>query len=200
MFEISVTIAACATPMQQSGIGVIRVSGDGAIALAEQVFRPLSESRRLTSLEGYRAAYGHVFDADGEIDECVATVFRAPHSYTGEDVVELSCHGGVYLLQRTLRALLTAGAVAAGAGEFTRRAFLNGKIDLTRAEAVMDLIAAEGRLAAKTALATREGAVFRALTPVKEVLIDLQAQIAAFVDYPDDDIPELAPEALETAL
>lgn len=197
---MSKVIAAISTPVSPAGLGVIRVSGDGAIALAEQVFRPLSESRRLTSLEGYRAAYGHVFDADGEIDECVATVFRAPHSYTGEDVVELSCHGGVYLLQRTLRALLTAGAVAAGAGEFTRRAFLNGKIDLTRAEAVMDLIAAEGRLAAKTALATREGAVFRALTPVKEVLIDLQAQIAAFVDYPDDDIPELAPEALETAL
>ena len=197
---MSKVIAAISTPVSPAGLGVIRVSGDGAIALAEQVFRPLAASRRLTMLGGYRAAYGHVFDADGEIDECVATVFRAPHSYTGEDVVEFSCHGGVYLLQRTLRALLSAGAVAAEAGEFTRRAFLNGKIDLTRAEAVMDLIAAEGRLAAKTALATREGAVFRALAPVKEALIDLQAQIAAFVDYPDDDIPELAPEALEAAL
>ena len=197
---MSKVIAAISTPVSSAGLGVIRVSGDGAIAVAQRVFRPISSTRQLTDLVGYQAAYGHVADAEGVIDECVALVFRAPHSYTGEDVVELSCHGGVYLLQRTLRALLEAGAEPAAAGEFTRRAFLNGKLDLTRAEAVMDLIGAEGRLSAKTALATREGAVFRRLSPVKEQLIALQAQIAAFVDYPDDDIPELEPSALEKRL
>lgn len=197
---MSKVIAAISTPISPAGLGIIRVSGDGAIELAAQVFRPLSEKRELPLLAGYQAAYGHVHDRDGVIDECVATVFRAPHSYTGEDVVELSCHGGVYLLQRTLRALFEAGARSAEAGEFTRRAFLNGKLDLTRAEAVMELISAQGRLSAKTALATREGAVFRALEPVKQQLIGLQAQIAAFVDYPDDDIPELEPQTLADEL
>lgn len=197
---MSKVIAAISTPVSSAGLGVIRVSGDGAVAVASKVFHPLSQNRALQRLSGYEAAYGHVVDADGVIDECVALVFRAPHSYTGEDVVELSCHGGVYLLQRTLRALFEAGAVPAAAGEFTRRAFLNGKLDLTRAEAVMDLIGAQGRLAAKTALATREGAVFRKLMPVKEQLIALQAQISAFVDYPDDDIPELEPTVLEAGL
>ncbi|MBR2406095.1 MAG: tRNA uridine-5-carboxymethylaminomethyl(34) synthesis GTPase MnmE [Clostridia bacterium] len=197
---MSKVIAAISTPISPAGLGVIRVSGDGAVELAAQVFSPVNQARALTALAGYQAAYGHVADAEGVIDECVATVFRAPHSYTGEDVVEFSCHGGVYLLQRTLRALFAVGAAPAAAGEFTRRAFLNGKMDLTRAEAVMDLIGAEGRLAAKTALATREGAVFQALQPVKEQLIDWQAQIAAFVDYPDDDIPELDPLVLENGL
>lgn len=197
---MSHVIAAISTPISAAGIGVIRVSGDDAVSVAEAVFRPQSKKRSLTKLAGYQAVYGHVFDADGVIDECVALVFRAPHSYTGEDVVELSCHGGVYLLQRTLRALLDAGAAPAQAGEFTKRAFLHGKLDLTRAESVMELIGSQGRLAAKTALAAREGAIFRKLMPIKEQLIGLQAQISAFVDYPDDDIPELEPAALESGL
>ncbi len=183
-------IAAISTPTAPAGLGVIRVSGDGAIAVADAVFTPMDAARRLCTLGGYRAAYGRVADADGVIDDCVALVFRAPHSYTGEDVVELSCHGGTYLLQRTLRALFAAGAQPATAGEFTRRAFVNGKLDLTQAESVMNLIAANGRLAARTALAVREGALYRKLTDIKESLIALQAQFSAFIDYPDDDIPE----------
>ena len=197
---MSTVIAAIATPAAVGGLGVIRVSGDGAVAVAERVFRPLNEARPLSALRGYTAAYGHVADAQGDIDDCVAVVFRAPHSYTGEDVVELSCHGGVYLLRRTLRALFEAGAVPAQAGEFTRRAFLNGKMDLTRAEAVAALIAADGQLAAKTALATREGAVFHRLQQIREDLVGLQAQFSAFVDYPDDDIPELEPQTLVQTL
>lgn len=193
-------IAAIATPMAPAGVGMIRVSGDGAIAVADRVFAPQDDARRLPALGGYRAVYGHVFDEEGMIDDCVATVFRAPHSYTGEDVVELSCHGGVYLLQRTLRALFTAGARPAEAGEFTRRAFLNGKMDLTQAESVMNLIAASGRLAAKTALSVREGTLYERLTAVKESLVGLQAQFSAFVDYPDDDIPELEDSALQQTL
>lgn len=197
---MSSVIAAISTPMAPAGLGVIRLSGAGAIEMASAVFKPADEARQLTALPGYRAAYGRVADADGTIDECIATVFRAPHSYTGEDVVEFSCHGGLYLLQRTLRALFAAGAKPAEAGEFTRRAFMNGKMDLTGAESVMTLIEANGRLAAKTALTVREGVLFQRLTVVKEALIGLQAQFCAFVDYPDDDIPELGREALESEL
>ena len=193
-------IAAISTPMAPAGLGVVRISGTGSIELAARVFKPADEKRILSNLSGYHAAYGHVVDADGVIDECVATVFRAPHSYTGEDVVEFSCHGGMYLLQRVLRALFAVGAVPAGAGEFTRRAFLNGKIDLTQAESVMTLIEANGRLAAKTALTVRQGVLYRRLSAVKEALIGLQAQFSAFVDYPDDDIPELHHQELETVL
>ncbi len=194
------TIAAIATAPAPSGIGVIRVSGPQAAMIAGRVFRPLSAGKALETLTGYTAAYGHVSDEDGDIDECVALVFRAPHSYTGEDVVELSCHGGVYLLRRVLRALFCAGARPAEPGEFTRRAFLNGKMDLTGAEAVMSLIEAEGYLAARTALAAREGAVFRSLQEIRTDLLALSAQLAAFVDYPDEDIPELKPEQLSAKI
>ena len=189
-------IAAISTPLAPAGLGVIRLSGDGAVAVAEKVFRPAGKARRLSELPGYSALYGRVYDGQGEIDECVALVFRAPHSYTGEEVVELSCHGGLYLLRRVLRAVLDAGARPAEAGEFTRRALLDGKMGLTRAEAVIDLIAANGRLAAKAAISAREGAVYRRLEEVKNALLGMAANLSAFVDYPDDDIPALTPEAL----
>ena len=197
---MSHTIAAISTPAAPAGLGVIRLSGDDAIAVACRVFRAADPSRALDKLDGYTAAYGHVFDADGDIDDCVALVFRAPHSYTGEDTVELSCHGGLYLLQRTLRACLAAGAKPAGAGEFTRRAFIGGKMDLTQAESVMELIAADGRLAARTALAAREGATYRRLQSVKENLLAVAAQFGAFVDYPDEDIPELHTDTLAATI
>lgn len=194
------TIAALATPAAPAGLGVIRLSGQDAPAIAGRVFRPARKGSSLPDAPGYTALYGHVFDAEGDIDDCVALVFRAPHSYTGENVVELSCHGGLYLLQRTLRALLDAGASPAGPGEFTRRAFVNGKMDLTRAEAVMDLIAANGRLAAKTALAAREGALYRRMEGVRRNLLGAAANLAAFVDYPDDDISALHPDTLDATL
>ncbi len=194
---MSYPIAAIATPLSPAGLGVVRISGDGAIAIADTLFRG---GKTLSSLDGYQATYGHVSDADGDIDDCVALVFRAPHSYTGEDTVELSCHGGTYILRRVLRAAIAAGARPAAGGEFTRRAFLNGKMDLSGAEAVMDLIAAEGKIAAKTALSAREGALYRKLDEVKTVLVGLSAQIAAFIDYPDDDVPPLPTEELVATL
>lgn len=193
---LSNVIAAISTPPAPAGLGVIRVSGKNAIEVASRVFRPAIRSKSLLGTPGYTALYGHVFDEDGDIDECVALVFREPHSYTGENVVELSCHGGVYLLQRTLRAIINAGASPAQAGEFTKRAFLNGKVDLTEAESVMDLIAANGKLAAKTALSAREGALYKQLDDVKQQLLGVSANLGAYVDYPDDDIPELKPEEL----
>ena len=194
------TIVAISTPAAPAGLGVLRLSGPEAIAIAGRVFRPADPARTPERLPGYTAAYGHVADSDGDIDDCVALVFRAPRSYTGEDVVELSCHGGLYLLRRVLRACLEAGARPAKPGEFTRRAFVNGKMDLTQAESVMDLIAADGRLAARTALAAAEGGTFRHLTGVKERLLAAAAQMGAYVDYPDEDIPELQPEALAETL
>ncbi len=197
---MSHTIAAIATPAAPAGLGVVRLSGDDAIAIAARVFRAADPSRALDTLDGYAAAYGHVFDTDGDIDDGVALVFRAPHSYTGEDTVELSCHGGLYLLQRVLRACLAAGAQPAGAGEYTRRAFINGKMDLTRAESVMELIAADGRLAARTALAAHEGATYRRLQNVKTNLLAVAAQFGAFIDYPDEDIPELRTDTLAATI
>ena len=194
------TIAAISTPAAAAGLGVVRLSGPEALAIADGVFRPADSARKPSALAGYTAAYGHVADADGDIDDCVALVFRAPHSYTGENVVEFSCHGGLYLLQRVLRACLAAGARAAGPGEFTRRAFMNGKMDLTQAESVMGLIAADGRLAARTALAAREGAVYRRLRGIQDRLLAVAAQFGAYIDYPDEDIPELEPSALAATL
>ena len=113
---MSHVIAAISTPAGAAGLGVVRLSGDDAVAVAAKLFRPIDANRPLTALKGYTAAYGHVYDADGDVDDCVALVFRAPHSYTGEDVVELSCHGGRYILQRVLRACFAAGARPAAAG------------------------------------------------------------------------------------
>ena len=194
------TIAAIATAPATAGLGVIRISGNQAVTIAAAVFRPASKERSLERMRGYTAVYGHAADGEGDIDECVALVFRAPHSYTGEDVVELSCHGGTYLLRRVLRALLTAGARPAGPGEFTKRAFINGKLDLTGAESVMTLIEAEGKLAAKAALTAREGAIFRRLQEVRSDLLTASSQLAAYVDYPDEEIPELEPVQLLSLL
>lgn len=189
------TIAAIATAQSAGGIGVIRVSGNGACEICDRVFCGVS-GKKLSDSVGYRAYYGKVFDEKKDIDECVATVFRAPHSYTGEDVVEISCHGGLFVLKKALRAVLSAGAYPAAAGEFTQRAFLNGKIDLTQAQAVMDLINAHGEQSADAALATLEGALSGEISQVSRQLISACASLGAWVDYPDEDIEELKEDVL----
>ncbi|MCI8648620.1 MAG: tRNA uridine-5-carboxymethylaminomethyl(34) synthesis GTPase MnmE [Anaerotruncus sp.] len=193
------TIAAIATPLGTGGIGVIRISGSQAISVGEKVFDSFHE-KRLSLMKGYTCAYGTVHDEQGKIDEVVATVFRAPHSYTGEDTVEFAAHGGVYLLNRLLRACCAAGARLAQAGEFTRRAFLNGKLDLTQAEAIGDLIAAQGRQAAQAAFAAREGALFHKLEGISNRLVSQAAHLAAWIDYPEEEISELDPVALKQEL
>lgn len=182
------TVAAVSTPQGVGGIGVVRISGKEAADVADRIFRSVS-GKRLKDLPGYSACYGRIVSGEEEIDEAVALVFRAPHSYTGEDVVELSCHGGSYLVRRVLRAALDAGACAAQAGEFTKRAFLNGKLDLTEAEAVMDLIGAKGRQAARAALSGRDGALSRRLQAIKEELLYAAAHLCAWADYPEEEIP-----------
>ncbi|ADU28287.1 tRNA uridine-5-carboxymethylaminomethyl(34) synthesis GTPase MnmE [Ethanoligenens harbinense] len=188
-------IAAIATPHGTGGIGVIRLSGDGAFTVAQRVFHAKS-GKALADMAGYTAAFGQVCDVDGPVDEAVVLVFRAPKSYTGEDVVEISCHGGETILRRTLAALLATGARLAGPGEFTRRAFLHGRIDLTEAEAVMQLIGAQSADAVRAAIAQHEGALYREIRQIKEILYQLSAELAAFFDYPDDDIPALTRESV----
>ena len=193
------TIAAIATAAAPAGLGVVRLSGPEAAAIADRVFAAVS-GRKVAEFAGYGAAYGRVHDAAGEIDEAVALRFRAPRSYTGEEVVELSVHGGEYLLKRLLRAALDAGARLAEPGEFTRRAFENGKLDLTAAESVMDLVGATGEQAHRAALAAREGATFAAVTAVREALTAAAADLAAWVDFPDEDVPAVDPATLDAAL
>ncbi|MEI6577862.1 MAG: tRNA uridine-5-carboxymethylaminomethyl(34) synthesis GTPase MnmE [Eubacteriales bacterium] len=187
----SSTIAAISTPQAAGGIGIVRISGADAIKVTENVFKA-SNGRLLSQSEGYRAYYGKVWDNSVAVDEAVCLVFRAPHSFTGEDTAEISCHGGLYIMQRVLQAVLRAGANPAEPGEFTKRAFLNGKIELSDAEAVMSLICAQGEQAAQAALTALEGALSKKIHKCAEKLIYCAAQIAAWVDYPDEDIEEIS--------
>ena len=189
------TIAAVSTPNAVGGLAVIRISGDKAIEIAEAVFRPVG-GKKVSDMKGYTCAYGDAYDGDEHIDDCILTVFRAPHSYTGEDTAEISCHGGLYVSRKILRAILKNGAENAEAGEFTKRAFLNGKLDLTQAEAVMDIISARGEKELKMAESLREGAAYRTARKCSDKLMKILGDLAAWADYPEDDIPEVEPDAL----
>ena len=154
------TIAAVSTGNAAGGIGVIRISGDSAVQTAAKVFSA-ADGTPFTEVEGYRAKFGRILSGGEPIDEAVALVFRAPKSYTGEDVVELSVHGGLFIVQKTLEAVYDAGAAPAEPGEFTKRAFLNGKIDLAQAEGVANMISAGGEAAAKASMQLIDGALSR---------------------------------------
>ena len=193
------TIAAISTPNAPGGIGIVRISGKDAIKTADKVFRSVS-GKALSSLPGYRALYGSVWDGEEKIDEAVALVYKGPKSYTGEDVAELSCHGGLYVTRRLLRAVLKAGASPAGPGEFTRRAFENGKLSLTQAEAVMDVIGASSRQAANAAQTMLDGALYRRIKGVCGRLITLTGHLSAWADYPEEDIPQVEADSLLTSL
>ena len=187
------TIAAVSTPSGEGGIGVIRISGPEAIAVADRIFNSQS-GRRLCELSGYSALFGHITDGEEIIDEAVATVFLAPKSYTGEDVCELSCHGGGFVTSAVLRAVLNAGASLAQPGEFTKRAFLNGKLNLTEAESVMGLISAKSREELRLQLAAKMGRTSRELDAIEATLLELSADFAAYSDYPDEDLDDLSPD------
>lgn len=199
------TIAAISTPVvqasacNQGGISVIRISGEKALAVAAGVFRPF-DGRNIANMQGYTACYGQVFDGGEAIDDAVLLIFRAPKSYTGEDVAELSCHGGAYLATRVLRAVLDTGARPAGPGEFTKRAFLAGKLDLSQAEGIMELIGASGRQLHRSALAMRGGALTEKLDAFAGELISLAGELAAWLDYPDEDVPPVTQDSLQNAL
>jgi tRNA modification GTPase len=184
---MSGTVAAIATGNSTAGIGTIRISGDRAIEIAGKVFTAM-DGTPLSALKGYRAKYGRVYSDGESFDNAVALVFRAPKSYTGEDVVELSVHGGILIVEKTLEAVFAAGAEPAQAGEFTKRAFLNGKIDLTQAESVASMISAAGEEALRASYSMLQGSLSARINEVLETLTDYSALMAAWVDYPDEDI------------
>lgn len=193
-------IAALATAGGRSAIGVIRLSGPEAPQCVERLFTPL-DGKPFTAHEPGRLIYGTLRDREGRLlDQALCTWSKAPHSYTGEDTAELQCHGSPMVLSLALEALFAAGARQAGPGEFTRRAFLNGKLDLTKAEAVMDLIDAETPSAARTAAGQLSGALSRRGEALYSELLDVMAHFHAVLDYPDEDLDPFTVEGLKTAL
>ena len=191
-------IAAVSTGANPTAIGIVRLSGEGAFALCDRVFRPVN-GRPFAAQEPRKMVFGEMLDHEGRvIDRGLAVRFPAPRSYTGEDSAEFHCHGSPVVLRELLNALFAAGARQAAAGEFTRRAFLNGRLDLTEAEAVIDLIDAQTPAAARNAAAQLDGALRRLLEPVQESLLEITSRFYAVVDYPDEDIEDVGPA--ETAL
>lgn len=193
------TVCAIATPPAAGGISVIRISGEKAAEIAGRVFRPVS-GKSAEELPGYRAAYGKIYDGDELLDDGVLLMYRAPHSYTGEDTAEISCHGGIYVTRRVLSACVKAGARPAGPGEFTKRALLNGKLSLTQAEAVADIISAQGGQLLSCANGQRDGALFRRMEDCAAKIMEVSSQISAWIDYPDDDTPVVTQEWLTEKL
>ena len=189
------TITAIATPNATGGISVIRISGERAVEIADKVFRSISE-KPVAQMKGYTCAYGYVFEKGEAVDDVVLTLFKAPRSYTGEDVVEISCHGGIYITKKILRIILDNGAELAKAGEFTKRAFLNGKLSLTQAEAVMDIISATGNNELKYASSLHDGAIFRRIKGICNEIVHILGDLSAWADYPEEDIPEVEPQNL----
>ena len=194
------TIAAIATPLTPSAIGILRLSGPGAVQAVDQVFTPF-RGGPMGERPDRTLVYGALHDREGAvIDHCLCTISRAPHSYTGEDTAELQCHGSPAALALGLEALFGVGARQAKAGEFTRRAFLNGKLDLTRTEAVADLIHAETPAAVRRAAGQLGGALAEAVGDIYDKLADLCAHFHAVLDYPDEDIEPFEVEELSQAL
>ena len=181
-----------------SAIGVVRISGPDCFAACGRVFR---SARPFGELEARRMVLGEFLDREGRVlDRGLAVRFPGPRSYTGEDSAEFHCHGSPVVLREVLAALFAAGARQAGPGEFTKRAFLNGRLDLTQAEAVIDLIDAETAAAARNAAAQLDGGLRRALEPIQEALLDITSRFYAVVDYPDEDIQDAGPEEIAAAL
>ena len=179
------TIAAISTPIGEGALAVIRLSGHDALSVLGQIFAGALVPEKFVPR---RVVFGQIHDSAGKVDEVLVTYFRAPSSYTGEDLVEISCHGGILVTRRVLDLILAAGARMANPGEFTQRAFLNGKMDLTQAEAVMDLIRAQTELALRAANEQLAGHLGNELTEIRELLLTTLAHVEAYIDFPDEQI------------
>ena len=179
------TIAAAATAMGSAGIGIIRISGPDAFAVLEKVFRPKNEKKVMSEQPGYTVHYGMAVDGEQVLDEVLVMLMRGPHSYTAEDTAEIDCHGGRLVMQKILEAVLKNGARAADPGEFTKRAFLNGRIDLSQAEAVMDLIQSKNEMALKSSLAQLKGTVRQEIEKLRAQLLYEMAFVEAALDDPE---------------
>lgn len=197
---MSDTIAAVSTGMQVSAIGIVRLSGDDAINIVDKLFFPQS-GRKMSDCADRQLVFGKLTDTDGQtLDICLCTVSRAPHSYTGENTAELQCHGSPAVLRAALDAIFALGARQALPGEFTKRAFLNGRMDLTSAEAVADIIDAETAEAAKNAAGQLGGAISHRIDKIYAFLTDLSSHYHAVLDYPDEDIEDFRLESYKSQL
>ena len=194
------TCAAVSTAIGKAGISVIRVSGNEAVNIAERIFKPAS-GKKISDVAANTAVFGTVFDKKGEkIDTALVTVFKAPRSYTGEDTVEISCHGSVVGTSMVLAAIFDAGARQALPGEFTKRAFINGKLDLTQAEAVADLLDAENAEQLRLFSAQLEGGLGKKIKACSDKITEMLAAVYAYIDYPDEDMSDMSDEELEVAI
>lgn len=195
------TIAAIATALGEGGIGIVRLSGPFAIEVADQLFRAKS-GQKLAELGTYQVRFGKVIDPKSAkmLDEALALVMRGPNSYTGEDVVELQCHGGVVVLHEILGQVLKLGARQAEPGEFTKRAFLNGRLDLAQAEAVIDIIQSHSRIGLEVAVDQLEGSLSKRMKTIQERLYSITVRVEASIDFPEDDLPDVALQDIEEAL
>ena len=189
------TIVAIATAVG-GGVGMVRLSGEKALAVAGRIFRPVNSAKHPAGMAGYTGAFGRVYAGEQLLDEAVLFVYRAPHSYTGEDVAELCCHGGEFVLTQVLAAAVAAGARPAEAGEYTRRALMNGKMTLTEAESVIDIMAAQNTQSLRAALGAMEGALHREVLAAADTLTDCCAHISAWIDYPEEDVEEVSAPVL----
>lgn len=186
------TIAAISTPVGEGGIGIVRISGKKALSIADKAFTSKKKSK-LSKSKTYTTHYGHIIKGKDTIDEVILTLMRAPKSYTKEDIVEINCHGGVVCLKKTLDLILDLGARLAEPGEFTKRAFINGRIDLTQAEAVLDIIRSKTDSAMNLALGQLEGELSKKINDIKETLLDALSEVEARIDFSEEDV-ELAPK------
>jgi tRNA modification GTPase len=189
------TIAAISTPMGEGGFGIVRLSGREAIPIVNRLFMP-KRKKNLARADTFTIHYGHIYDKEKLVDEVLLSVMRAPSTYTREDVVEISCHGGIVPLRKVLELCLKEGARLAEPGEFTLRAFLNGRIDLVQAEAVCDIIRSQTDAALDCALNQLEGYLSKAVNRIREQIVDLLAHIEASLDYSEEEIPQLSREEL----
>lgn len=190
------TIAAIATAMSNSGIGIVRISGDEALDVADRIFRPKKGSRKVSDMETHTIHYGYVTDGDEVIDEVMLLIMKAPRSYTCEDTIEIDCHGGVLVMKKILETVLKYGARPAEPGEFTKRAFLNGRIDLSQAESVIDVINAQNELALKSFVSQLQGAVLEKIKAIRAVVLHEIAFIESALDDPEHVSLEGYPEQL----
>ena len=183
--KITDTIAAISSAAGNSGIGIIRVSGDEAIEVVDKIFRPANKNKKLANVESHTVHYGNIMDGDKTLDQVLVIVMKNPHSYTGEDTVEIDCHGGMLILKKVLDLVLKNGARTAEPGEFTKRAFLNGRIDLSQAEAVMDLINSKNDFALNSSIEQLKGGVSDAIKDIRKDIIYHIAFIESALDDPE---------------
>lgn len=191
MGNLNDTIAAISTAIGEAGIAIVRMSGDNSINIIDKIFVSAS-GIKMADAENRKFMYGHIFDGDKKIDEVLVVKMKGPHSYTAEDIVEIHCHGGIVSVKRILNLILSKGARLAERGEFTKRGFLNGRIDLTQAEAVIDMIKSKTDISFDLGLNQLGGALTEVLNKLKDELVSMQALIVANIDFPDEDIEDAA--------